>query len=209
MTTDAGDRGTSRRSFLAGTALAGAGVLAAGCSDTDDGADGRGPADTTAAAQPLRRCRRRAVPRRPPGRRDRRRERRRSGCRARRPRRRSRGAHRPDQGRQHRDRAGHERRAPTSGAPAASRRSTPASSVPFRDRPARRSSSDSGRRCSTTASGSPTSVRTSSSRCPASSTTTWSTTPAATATCRSSCRPTPRMPPTTHCARCCGGHAET
>ncbi len=53
MTTDAGDRGTSRRSFLAGTALAGAGVLAAGCSDTDDGADGRGPADTTAAAQPL------------------------------------------------------------------------------------------------------------------------------------------------------------
>ena len=54
VTTDAGDRGTSRRSFLAGTALAGAGVLAAGCSDTDDGADGRGPADTTAAAQPLR-----------------------------------------------------------------------------------------------------------------------------------------------------------
>ncbi len=54
MTTDGGNRGTSRRSFLAGTALAGAGVLAAGCSDNDDGADSRGPADTSAPAQPPR-----------------------------------------------------------------------------------------------------------------------------------------------------------
>jgi deferrochelatase/peroxidase EfeB len=54
VTPDGGNRGTSRRSFLAGTALAGAGVLAAGCSDNDDGADSRDPADTTAAAHPPR-----------------------------------------------------------------------------------------------------------------------------------------------------------
>ena len=54
MTREGGNRGTSRRSFLAGTALAGAGVLATGCNDVAERAGGSdaGDAEPPAGGRP-------------------------------------------------------------------------------------------------------------------------------------------------------------